>query len=234
MCAQNQAQQAQQIDKRAILAVIKAVARKNSFVIKYGDIEDALSEMIVDENEYDKVRYGFYDLLYEQKKLKYIYYIYENERESYFDRIVVSPIELSESQLKTLSEVVELLDYGFSRDEYENRNIDEVITKVINGLVRKWSMGCTEDSTPALAVYKIAREYGLDVQVVDEQPATVGSGGSITYSIEGIVKVTKWYWYCNDCIVRQGHNFIEKCATWVFDKEEEEKEQDTTEVSEYD
>jgi hypothetical protein len=235
MGTQNQTQQAQQIDKKAILAVILALKEKNSFVLKYGDIEDALGELIEDDNEYDEVRNAFYDLLYDQwikgvRNLKYIYYIYENERESYFDRVVVSPIELNESQLKILSEVAELLDYGFSRDEYENRNIDEVITKVINGLVRKWSMGCTEDSTPAMAVYKLAKAHNLDVQVVEEHPASVGSGGSVTYSIEDIVKITKWYWYCNDCIVPAGNNFIEKCSTWEF---EDNGGQDTTEVSGY-
>jgi len=224
------------MDKRAILAVIKAVARKNSFVIRYGDIEDEMSEMIEDENEYDKVRYGFYDLLYEQKKLKYIYYIYEDEQESYFDRIVVSPVELDDKQVDTLREIASLLVYGFSLDMDKDRSeiedeVDEVIIKVINGLIRKWSMGCTGDSTPALAVYEIAKAYGLDVQVVEEHPASVGSGGSVTYSIEGVVKVTRWYWYCNDCIVRAGNNFIEKCSTWEFENTEE---QDTSEVSGYD
>jgi hypothetical protein len=69
------------------------------------------------------------------------------------------------------------------------------------------------------------------VQVVEEQPATVGSGGGVTYSIEGVVKVTKWYWYCNDCIVRAGNNFIEKCSRWEFENDDE---QDTSEVSGYD
>jgi hypothetical protein len=232
MGAQNQTQETRQIDKKAILAVILALKEKDSFVLKYGDIEDALEEIVEDEDEYDKVRDAFYDLLYDQwikgvGNLKHIYYIYEDENESYFDRIVVTPIELNENQLKTLSEVAELLDYGFSRDEYENRNIDEVITKVINGLVRKWSIGCTMDSTPALVAYKIAKTYGLDVQAVEERPATVGSGGSVTYSIEGVIKVTKWYWYCNDCIVRAGNNFIEKCSSWEF---EDDGEQDTSEV----
>ncbi len=66
MGVQNQAQQVQQIDKRAILAVILALKEKESFVLKYGDIEDALRELIEDEDEYYKVRYGFYDLLYDQ------------------------------------------------------------------------------------------------------------------------------------------------------------------------
>jgi len=229
MGVQGQTQQAQQIDKRAILAVIKAVAKNNSFVIRFGDIEDELAGMVEDEEEFDRLRE---ELLYSsQERLKYIYYIYENERESWFDRVVVSPIELNENQLRVLSEVAELLDYGFSRDEYENRNIDEVITKVINGLVRKWSMSCTEDSTPALAVYKIAKSHNLDVQVVKEHPASLGSGGSVTYSIEGAIKVTKWYWYCNDCIIPAGNNFIEKCSTWDF---EDNGKQDTTEVSRYD
>jgi len=234
MGTQNQAQQVQQIDKRAILAVIKAVAKNNSFVIRFGDIEDELAGMVEDEEEFDRLRE---ELLYSSpERLKYIYYIYENERESWFDRVVASPIKLNESQLKTLSEVAELLDYGFSRNVDEDENeikdeVDKVITKVINGLVRKWSMGCVQDSTPAFAVYKIAKAYNLDVREVEFVPANVGSGGSVTYSIEDIVKVKQIFWYCNDCIVRAGNNFIEKCSTWRF---EDNGEQDTTEVSGYD
>ncbi len=55
MGAQSQTQQVQQIDKRAILAVILALKEKENFVLKYSDIEDALRKLIEDEDEYYKV-----------------------------------------------------------------------------------------------------------------------------------------------------------------------------------
>ena len=238
MDAQGQTQQAQQIDKRAILAVILALKEKNSFVLKYGDIEDALKELVEDENEYYKVKYNFYDLLYDQwikslRNLKYIYYIYEDENESSEDLIAVSPIELETEQLNTLREVVELLNYGLCPvgDEECENDVERAVTTTINGLIRKWSLGCTTESTPARAAYVIAKTYNLDVREVEFVPASAGSGGSVTYSIEDIVKVKQIFWYCNDCIVRAGNNFIEKCSSWEF---EDKDEQGTTEVSGYD
>jgi hypothetical protein len=228
MGAQSQTQQAQQIDKRAILAVILALKDKDSFVLKYGDIEDALEELVEDEDEYYKVKYDFYDLLYDQRikgvrNLKYIYYIYEDENDSGEDLIAVSPIELETEQLNSLREVAELLDYGLcpvGNEECES-DVEEVVTKTINGLIRKWSLGCRTESTPARAAYEIAKAYNLDVREVGFVPANVGSGGSVTYSIENIVKVKQIFWYCNDCIVRAGNNFIEKCSTWEFIDEED-------------
>jgi hypothetical protein len=224
--------QTQEIDKRAILAVILALKEKNSFVLKYGDIEDALSELIEDVNEYHEVRYNFYDLLYDQwikglRNLKYIYYIYEDVNESSEDLIAVSPIELEAEQLNTLREVAELLNYGLCpvRDEECENDVERIVTTTINGLIRKWSLGCRTESTPARAAYVIAKAYNLDVREV------AFSGGSVTYSIEDIVKVKQIFWYCNDCIVRAGNNFIEKCSSWEF---EDNSEQDTTEVSGYD
>jgi len=235
---QGQTQQAQQIDKRAVLAVILALKERESFVLKYGDIEDALEELVEDEDEYYKVRYGFYDLLYDQwikgvRNLKYIYYIYEDENESSEDLIVVSPVELEMEQLNTLREVAELLVYGLCPvgNEKCGNDVEEVVTETINGLIRKWSLGCRTESTPARAAYVIAKAYNLDVREVEFVPANVGSGGSVTYSIENIVKVKQIFWYCNDCIVRAGNNFIEKCSSWEF---EDNGEQDTTEVSGYD
>lgn len=71
-----------QVDRRAILAVILALREKESFVLKYGDIEDALGELVEDEDEYDEVEDAFYELLFKVRGLKHIYYIYEDERES--------------------------------------------------------------------------------------------------------------------------------------------------------
>jgi hypothetical protein len=219
------------IDKRVILALIKTVAEVNSFVINYGEFEDTLREMIEDEDEYLEVEGEFYDAVtssyYGEPELKYIYLVRMDFDDSYYDKLVVTPVELDGRDVKFLRDVARLLDYGFYGEEDSTSwsLANEEVDKIINSLVREWSTGCREEGTPAEAVYEIAKAYGLDVQVVDEQPATVGSGGSITYSIEGVVKVSKVYWYCNDCIVHQGYNFIEKCATWVFEEEEEEEEE---------
>ena len=194
--------QTQKIDKRAILAVIRAVARKDSFVFRSAHVEEELARMVEDEDEFARLRD---ELLYHLEGLKYVYRVYEDDRDSSLDRIVVSPVELDDKQLYALTEIANLSPYH-----------DDIINKVINGLIWRWSVTCLEDSTPALAVYRIAKAHGLDVQVVEEHPASLGSGGSVTYSIEGVVKVMKWYWYCNDCIIPAGNNFIEKCSSWKF------------------
>ena len=220
MGAQNQTQQ---IDKRAILAVIKAVAKTNSFVMPYAVVMDELSEMIEDDDEYYKVEDELYDALY-MGKLKYVYDIYRFD-DSSADLIVVSPIELSKEQLQILHEVASVY-------AYEDEAYDAVVT-VINNLIEKWASNCLEVKKPATAVFVLAKEYGLNVKVIEDETKREPYTGRIVYDIDGVVNVVKHVFYCNNCIngARFNGTFIEKCSSWEF---EDNSEQDTTEVSGYD
>jgi hypothetical protein len=223
MGAQSQTQQTQQIDKRAILAVIKAVEEINSFVIPYGVIMDELSEMIENDDEYYKVEDGLYDALY-VGKLKYVYNIYQFD-DSSADLIVVSPIELSKEQLQILHEVASVY-------AYEDKAYDAVKT-VINNLIEKWASNCLEVKKPATAVFVLAKEYGLNIKVIEDETKREPYTGKIIYNIDGVVNVVRHVLYCNNCINGEwfGGTFIEKCDSWEF---EDNDEQDTTEVSGYD
>lgn len=59
--AQTQTTQTQpQIDKRAIVAIARAVAEKRSFVVWYGDIYDALRD-IIEDDEFHEVENKLYE-----------------------------------------------------------------------------------------------------------------------------------------------------------------------------
>ena len=200
----------QQIDRRAIIAIIKAVAESDSFIIPYGAIMDVLDEMIEDADEYSKVENELYDALYEGR-LKYIYDIYSFD-DSSADLIVVSPEELSKEQLQILHEIASVYAYG---DPPYHKLYDAVVT-VINNLIEKWTSDCLEVRKPATAIFVLAKEYGLNIKVVKDETKREPYTGKIVYDIDGIVTVTKRVFYCNNCINGDWFNgtFIEKCETW--------------------
>jgi hypothetical protein len=186
----DQAVRSPQVDKRIILAIIRVLEENESFVFKYGDIEDALQEVIEDEDEYHKVEDAFYNLLLEVKKLKHIYYIYEDERESYFDRVVVTPIELSNEQLRMIEEVVGILNYLPYEDDEEAW---DVVNMVINSLVRRWSREKYVRASFAYTAYVLAKEYGLSVKIFySNSPAGVTSSlyaTHVEYNIEDSIRI---------------------------------------------
>jgi hypothetical protein len=95
---------------------------------------DELEELTGDYDEYEKIEEGLYEAIFDGK-LKYIYHIYESERSHDLDTIVVSLIELNENKLYALKEIATLYDYGFNIEKDED--VEEVVNKVINGLIRK-------------------------------------------------------------------------------------------------
>jgi hypothetical protein len=201
----DQAVRSPQIDKRVILAIIKAVTKYNSFVIPYGAVMDELSEMIEDDNEYYEIEEKLYDALYE-RGLKYVYDVYHAD-DSSEDLIVISPHELSEKELAILREIANVLDY--------NDEVYDDVKTVINVLIEKWSSSCLEVKKPATVIYTLAKNYGLNVRIVEDETTKPPYTGKVVYNIEDVVNVEKHYFYCNDCIdIPRHNNFIEKCASW--------------------
>ena len=205
--------QVKQVDRRAILAVILALRGKESFVLKYGDIEDALGELVEDE---DEVENAFYDLLFKVRRLKHIYYIYEDERESYFDRVVVAPIELDNEQLRVIGEVVGVLNYLPYEDD---EKAWDVVNTVVNSLVRRWSGEKYESDSFAYTAYVLAKAYGLGVRVIDSNSpygrASEDVASHVLYSIEDTVLI-RWHGpaYC-----RVPGYSPSTCGTWEFAEE---------------
>jgi hypothetical protein len=205
-----QAVRAPPVDRRAIIALIKAVAGFDSFVIPYSAVMDELSDMIEDYDEYHKIEESLYDAIYDGK-LEYVYNIYQFD-DFTMDLIVVSPEPLSKEQLQILHEIASVYD----------TETDDAVVMIINKLVEKWTSSCLEVSGPAKAILTLAKKYGLNVRLVTDETKREPYTGRVVYDIENAVTVVKHVFYCNNCINGDWFNgtFIEKCETWEIADDE--------------
>jgi hypothetical protein len=154
-----------QVDKRAILAVIEAVVHQKepTLIIKYKDIKSYLALIFAVEDElddyekYKKTVEELYNALV-NRRLKYVYPIYKDKEFEDFDLILISPIELSEEQLRNLSEaaVVVLNDHDHDAEAINT------LSHVVVWLAKRDSV------TEALAdaITALARGYGIDERYV--------------------------------------------------------------------
>jgi hypothetical protein len=205
------------IDKREIIAIINAVAKRRSFVVWYGDIYDELRELIEDDDEFHEVENKLYDDIVE-RRIKNMYRFWGACDDSECDIVIVSPIELTEEQLNILRELSNLYSFkGYDGDEDER----EELSTTIHNLIKMWASGCLKMSSPAEAVYVLAKNYGLEIE--KEEHLDRWYAGDIYYSIEGLDKrIVKSIGYCNDCIdFATNNNFIEKCKSWHFEDDVE-------------
>jgi len=204
------------VDKREVLAIINAVAKKRSFVVWYGDIYDALRDMIEDDDEFHELENKMYEDIVDGR-IKGVYRFWGTCDSFDCDIVVVSPFELDESQLKMLKELSKLYSFnGYDGDEDER----EELTQTLHNLVKMWASGCLKMSSPAEAIYELAKSYGLEIE--EEEDLDRWYAGSIYYKIEGLgIRVVKDIGYCNDCVdFSSNNNFIEKCKSWRFEDEE--------------
>jgi hypothetical protein len=194
--AVGEAAQEPPVDARAILAVIKTVALHNSFVVPYKAVEDALEKQADDYDDFLSLEAEFADAAF-GRGLDYIYGIHLENMLADDDLIIVSPILLDEWRIKTLKDIGELFDYkfyGLEDDETPETLADvqkriRLTNVIINTLIRKWTHEATgyDNATPAMAVFMIAKRYGLDVRIVND-PRT---NSRVVYSIEDEVYVAK-------------------------------------------
>jgi len=214
---QTQLQQTEQIDRRAVVAIARAVAKRRSFVVWYGDIYDELRSLIDDDDEFHEIENKLYEDIVDGK-IKNVYRFWGPCDDSECDIIAVSPIELDENQLKMLKELAELYSFkGYDGDRDER----EELTLVIHNLIKMWASGCLKLSGPAEAVYELAKNYGLEIK--EEERLDRWYAGNIYYAVEGLDRrAIKSLWYCNDCVnFSTNNNFIEKCKSWRFEDDEE-------------
>ena len=204
------------IDKREIIAIINAVAKRRSFVVWYGDIYDELRNIVEDDDEFHEIENKLYEDIVDGK-IKNVYRFWGTCDSSECDIVVVSPVELDERQLKILEELVRL--YSFKRYDGDEDERGE-LTLTIHNLIKMWSSSCLKTSSPAEAVYNLAKAYGLEIE--EEEHLDRWYAGNIYYTVERLDKrIVKSLWYCNDCVnFDTGNNFIEKCKTWYFEGEE--------------
>jgi hypothetical protein len=190
------------------------VAEKRSFVVWYGDIYDALRD-IIEDDEFHEVENKLYEDVV-NGRIKNVYRFWGTCDDSECDVVVVAPFELGEKQLKIIEELAQLYSFkGYDGDEKER----EELTQTLHNLIRMWSSGCLKMSGPAEAIYELAKNYGLEIE--EEEDLDRWYAGKIYYRVEGLnVRLVKDIGYCNDCVNFSTNNsFIEKCKSWHFEDE---------------
>jgi hypothetical protein len=157
-----------QVDKRAILAVIEAVAytKEPTLITKYENVKLNLFLATNIGYEYRKVEEELYNALV-NKRLKHIYLIYKDGEDRNFDIVLISPIELSEEQLRALSEEAAVFGNHFSYTMLDEHiklitEAEDTINHAVTWLAKKNSVA----EALADAVTALAREYGLDFKDV--------------------------------------------------------------------
>jgi len=213
---QVQNQEQNQIDRRAIAAIIRAVYDTRSFVVWYGNIYESLRYMINDDDEFHKIENKLYEDIVEGR-IKNVYRFQGPCGDSDCDIVIVSPVELDKEKLKIIEELAQLYRFrGYDGNESER----EELSISLHNLVKMWASGCMHMSSPAEAVYILAKSYGFEIR--EDVRLNHHYAGNIYYEIKSLnLRLTKWVDYCNDCIdFSTNNNFIEKCTGWRFEDEE--------------
>jgi len=200
-----------QIDKRIVAAVLRAVAERRSFVLRYGDIYEQLDKMVEDDGEF----YELEDKAYEAVSgglLRGVYKFPGPCEDGDCDVVVVSPEPLGGEALKALEHIAALYQFR----PYDGSGEREEVDRVIHNFVKMQTSGCLEASSPAKAVYALASAHGLAVR--EEPQLDEWHIGKVLYRIEGLDEpVVKEVYYCSRCLsFPDDEDFIEKCRTWRF------------------
>ena len=200
-----------QIDRRIITAIIRAVAERGSFVVQYRDIYEQLNRIIKNSGEFYKLEGATYEAVSEGL-LRGVYKLPGPCEGGDCDVIVVSPEPLSRETLKVIEYIASLHQFRLYDGEKEE------VDRVIHNFVKMQTSSCLEASSPARAVYEVAKAHGLAVR--EEVQLDEWGGGKVTYKIDGIYKsVVKEIYYCNRCLsFYDDEEFIEKCRSWHFEK----------------
>ncbi len=226
MCQpQPQTQEQNQVDKRAIVAIVRAVAEKRSFVLRwYGDIYNELRKLINDDNEFRKIEKKMYeDIL--NGRIENVYGFWGPCDDSDCDVVVVvSPYGLDRSKLQIVEELTNLYNFKGYYDVYEDEY--DYLTNTLHNLVEMWNSDCRHLSDPAEAVYRLAKRYGLKIDEethLDEERSRSDRWyvSDTLYYIEGLDRrIVKSLRYCNDCMDFATNNrSIDECESWRFEDE---------------
>jgi len=223
-------------NKLAALALIHAMASRNSFIIEYRDVYDAAVSLcslgVVDDalcGDEEELDDALFETLHVDEEItKYAWKIYTHPDDSYNDLFVILP-KAERSETKVVEEIAKLLDFKLYHvadnrgkmvvydDPYraDVKKRLETIHTVIDNIVRMKQSSCTEHYSPA----RVALDLAFDFKLVEAMNGKINRyyTGTVEYAITGGIKIIKHLFYCNDCVnVSTGQNFIEKCVDYSF------------------
>ena len=198
-----------QIDKRIVMAILRAVSERNSFVVQYRDVYDHL-DRLVEDDEFYKLEDAAYEAISEGL-LWGVYKFPGPCGDGDCDIVVVSPEPLSREALYVIEHLAGLYQFKL----YDGGK--EEVAKVLHNFVKMQVSGCLEAASPAKAVYELAKAHGLAVR--EEAQLDDWYVGKVLYKIEGLYKhVVKEVYYCNSCVsFHINDQFVEKCRSWRFE-----------------
>jgi len=204
-----------EIDKREIMAIARAVVEKRSYVVKYIDIYNALRDIVEDDDEFHELENKLYDDIVEGR-IENVYRFGGKCDDSDCDVVIVTPGELSEKQLKIIEELIELYRFELYNGDEDERS---ELTQTLHNLIKMWFSDCRYASSPAEAVYELAKKYMLEVEEEDNRDQWYV--GDIYYNVEGVdTRIVKSTGYCTNCVdfyVDAYENIVAKCTKWHFE-----------------
>jgi hypothetical protein len=147
------------IDRRILEAIIRAVYRYDSFVLKYAWIEKELRSIVGNE-------YEFRVLYVERRRLRHVVYYHEDAVDN--NVVVVAPCTLSNEQWMMLEGLADMYDYAGYEDptafkydlvvKYDRPSIDIVM----HNLVRAWCVMRYIDDNAREVYNAFKASYGLE------------------------------------------------------------------------
>jgi hypothetical protein len=199
------------VDRREVLAIIRAVERNRSLVLWYEDVVRELHN--VAEGDFDELNNKLYKDIMEGR-IKNVYGFIGPCSVATCDVVVVAPEALSKRQLNMIEELAKLYRFkGYDgNDEYVEA------ARTIHNVVKMWASRCHRMSDPAEAVYVLATSYGL---VVGEEPRLNKWGvGKVYYKIVGLdAYVVKKVFRCSGCVdILMTRNYVGECTSWHFER----------------
>ena len=204
-----------EIDKREIMAIARAVVEKRSYVVKYIDIYNALRDIVEDNDEFHELECKLYEDIVESR-IENVYRFWGKCDDSDCDIVIVTPGELSEKQLKIVEELIELYTFRLYDGDEDERS---ELTQTLHNLIKMWFSDCRYASSPAEAVYELAKKYMLEVEEEDNRDQWYV--GDIYYNVEGVdTRIVKSTGYCTNCVdfyVDAYENIVAKCTKWHFE-----------------
>ena len=189
----------QQVDKRAIIALLRAIANSRSFAVWRDDFYDELQKLVSDEEKPWQVEDVFIEAV-RSGRVPFVYY-FEGTDWSDFDTIAVIPIQLRPEHIAAMRYVHKLIlddvlvhcnDYTICKRhevcEYGSR--ESSTADAMDALARiflKETLGFKEIDV-GYAIYVLAKYYNLDVKVVNRDE------NRIIFKIPD-VGVEVWYYH---------------------------------------
>jgi hypothetical protein len=160
------------VDRRIIEAIIRAVYRYDSFVLKYAWIEKELRSVVDNEDEYRALEEEMYELISDDR-IKNVRIIFRHV-DSIGDSVVaVSPCTLTEEQWRELEDLADLYDYAGYEDptayKYDGavKHDRPSLDIVIHNLIRAWCIMRYGDYNARDVYDAFKAEYGLEKRFTD-------------------------------------------------------------------